>query len=721
MARRNQNKPLDQYKRAYKACHHCRKIKAKCDATSDAETCLRCQRERRQCVFPTQRSLKRRRIVDGLSEPRCTDRIDLDIDMDPDVAANWDASTQGANLLMQLAESASDEAVGCDTSSDNNDVSPGDNTEVVASGRDALNVLFRAAQANGRGHDELASANAGAWEDYELVKSSLLTAAEAAQYIELFFLTLSPLSAIPDTYYAEHKNQKYLYQHEPLLCVVMLMISSRYNSLPGQSQVRSVVLHDRLWMHAQNLIFQLMLGSDSDRELRTIGTIQALLLITDWHPRSLHFPANDRMERHGEVTSKVSSQSQHPRMFKAAQCSDRMSWTFLGLAVTLAHELDIFQMNQAGGRKSSARQCTQIQRLLYIFVTHLAIRLGYSSLMDSSLTQNAFEKSLFDVTQAGQLEHSDRETIVLKWATITTLLEGAIDALKSNRNQGYNYLDLIEDYENKLSAWWVALHKAELSTCQESTRTILLLEYYHVRVCINSVALPKISNRSSRTPVESPASILLSPGDSQAIATIRQSSCDMLNIATKLHQDQQLLRLCPVRVFLRIIAAAIFLLKVLSLPLDRQFLRVDESFACLDKCINALKHCHADDEHLSTRYGLLLERHAESLKRALRKQQSNLNKSKHDSKSRIDDHNATATQHADTTLAEPADFSPLPDSDLTTILTEPDLQQWPLDGVGAGAGTGTMTPFLNDEDYMPGLALDSMDFFWNICHIDPQA
>lgn len=713
MPRRNQSKPLDQYKRAYKACHHCRKIKAKCDATSDAETCLRCQRERRQCIFPTQRSLKRRRTADGLSEIRGDDRVDVD------VRASWDASTQGANLLMQLAESASDEAAECNSSIDN-EIPPNDGTEVMASGRDALNVLFRAAQVNDQGRDDRASTNVGIWEDYELVKTSLLTAAEAAQYIELFFLTLSPLSAIPDTYYAEHKNQKYLYQHEPLLCVVMLMISSRYNTLPGQSLVRSIVLHDRLWRHAQNLIFQLMLGSDSDRELRTIGTIQALLLITDWHPRSLHFPQNDRV-------GGAEPQSQHPRMFKAAQCSDRMSWTFLGLAVTLAHELDIFQMSQAGVRKATARQCIQIQRLLYIFVTHLAIRLGYSSLIDSSLTQNAFEKSLFDVTQADQLEHSDRETMVLKWATITTLLEGAIDALKSNRNQGYNYLDLIEDYENKLSAWWVTLHKAELSTCQESTRTILLLEYHHVRVCINSIALPKISNRSTTIPIASSPTIFLSPGDSQAVATIRQSSCDMLNIATKLHQDHQILRLCPVRVFLRIIAAAIFLLKVLSLPLDWQFLRIEESFACLGKCIEALKHCHADDEHLSTRYGVLLERHADSLKKALRKKQYHVNHQQQQSHNHInhnnhvDENNTLSNSRAENTSAATA-FSPPPDPDLNTILTEPDLQHWPLDstrtsldnGNSNGDLTGTMTPFLNDEDYMPGLALDSMDFFWNI-------
>lgn len=47
------------FKRAYKACEVCRKNKAKCEIESAATSCLRCQREQKDCVFPAQRSTKR--------------------------------------------------------------------------------------------------------------------------------------------------------------------------------------------------------------------------------------------------------------------------------------------------------------------------------------------------------------------------------------------------------------------------------------------------------------------------------------------------------------------------------------------------------------------------------------------------------------------------------------------------------------------------------------
>jgi hypothetical protein len=50
------------YKRAYKACESCRKNKAKCEIDAGMAACVKCQRERRHCVFPVHRSSKRRRL-----------------------------------------------------------------------------------------------------------------------------------------------------------------------------------------------------------------------------------------------------------------------------------------------------------------------------------------------------------------------------------------------------------------------------------------------------------------------------------------------------------------------------------------------------------------------------------------------------------------------------------------------------------------------------------
>jgi hypothetical protein len=66
-AHRREHGPRD-YKRAYKACESCRKTKARCEVVSDTEPCSRCQRERKTCVFPIERSSKKRKAHQGVED-----------------------------------------------------------------------------------------------------------------------------------------------------------------------------------------------------------------------------------------------------------------------------------------------------------------------------------------------------------------------------------------------------------------------------------------------------------------------------------------------------------------------------------------------------------------------------------------------------------------------------------------------------------------------------
>lgn len=53
------SEPLQRtYKRIYKACESCRTTKSKCERDA-SDICLKCRREQRECIFPTQRSVKR--------------------------------------------------------------------------------------------------------------------------------------------------------------------------------------------------------------------------------------------------------------------------------------------------------------------------------------------------------------------------------------------------------------------------------------------------------------------------------------------------------------------------------------------------------------------------------------------------------------------------------------------------------------------------------------
>lgn len=96
---------------------------------------------------------------------------------------------------------------------------------------------------------------------------------------------------------------------------------------------------------------------------------------------------------------------------------------------------------------------------------------------------------------------------------------------------------------------------------------------------------------------------------------MRESSGQILAAARKLSDDGHL-QYCPVRVFLRIVAASIFLLKAISL--GSREADANTSLTQLDRCIEALMSSRSDDIHLSGRYAELIARHVRRFKRNLR-------------------------------------------------------------------------------------------------------
>jgi hypothetical protein len=77
---------------------------------------------------------------------------------------------------------------------------------------------------------------------------------------------------------------------EPMLFCAVITISSRYHILSHVgANTQRYHLHERLWRHTQLRVHRLIWGMEVSRT-RTIGTIEGLLLLTEWHPQALHFP-----------------------------------------------------------------------------------------------------------------------------------------------------------------------------------------------------------------------------------------------------------------------------------------------------------------------------------------------------------------------------------------------------------------------------------------------
>ncbi|KAF5601717.1 ARO80-positive transcription regulator of ARO9 and ARO10 [Fusarium subglutinans] len=102
--------------------------------------------------------------------------------------------------------------------------------------------------------------------------------------------------------------------------------------------------------------------------------------------------------------------------------------------------------------------------------------------------------------------------------------------------------------------------------------------------------------------------------DYSFIKEVIDSSCQALESVNRLFEAGTL-RYCPVRVFLRIIMASIFLLKALSLGIRTTDL--ETSLGILERSIRALRNSNLDEMHLASWYGELLDMHLERYRQSM--------------------------------------------------------------------------------------------------------
>jgi hypothetical protein len=267
-----------------------------------------------------------------------------------------------------------------------------------------------------------------AWTKFRFVRAGWFTAKEAIGYIDYFYTFLSPLTPIVVPDYRDHAMHMKLLKEEPMLVVTLLTISARYSQPSGSSGVggasRSYLIHEKLWKYLQGMIDRTIFGQEqfgggfcgagqqpgSDvnplmrRGLRTLGTVESLMLLTEWHPRALHFPPGDDDD---ELVLPDDPYEAGPKadMYKGVgdkridswlePCwrSDRMCWMLLGNAMTLAFEIGVFdetseeEFKDANNSLSEAavkayyRRKNHLKDLLVIYVTQTSGRLGLTSML----------------------------------------------------------------------------------------------------------------------------------------------------------------------------------------------------------------------------------------------------------------------------------------------------------------------------------------------------
>lgn len=285
---------------------------------------------------------------------------------------------------------------------------------------------------------------------------------------------MAPASPILTDFFASHNTHYWLITQEPMLCCTILMISARYHTIPGPfGTSRGFIIHHRLWQHCQHLILRITLGQEkiSKAKTRHLGTIEALLLLTEWYPRALHFPPetdgwdSDLMyttpnDRDPPVTTEETpiQERWEQDVVEPTRRSDRMSWMLVSSALALAHELGVFysreQSSIANGPdvgnyiKHLEFRRERLPALLFIVSSLLASRIGCPPIMSDTYKP----KNLNDIL----LVDPQWTNFMASWICLTGFVrvigEKFFFGARDNDHRSIDFKSL-EQFKDQLATW----------------------------------------------------------------------------------------------------------------------------------------------------------------------------------------------------------------------------------------------------------------------------
>ncbi|GAW23918.1 hypothetical protein ANO14919_134950 [Xylariales sp. No.14919] len=551
----------------------------------------------------------------------------------------------------------------------------------------------------------------GAWARFRFVRAGWFTKEEAIKYIVYYYEYLSPMTPVSPPTFRSPGSHATLLTEEPILAVTLLTIASRYYSIPTTGgHCRSHAIHEELWRYLRRMVERCLwgqeafgggfCGSGADESqtsstapwrglrkgsLRTLGTIESLMILTEWHPRALHFPPEEAIDElmlpardlripastDDDVTARPGGNVGGQRIeswLEPAWRSDRMCWMLLSNALGLAYELGVFDdIDELLATNAITRpeyedeayrlRAMRIKRLLLIYLTQLAGRLGWTNMVPESIrktdpvfsnrrpttnegttpgTNPSVASNSFSYVPDIELD----DQIIQCWVGVSNAMHLGNERIFRSRKhtteiiQSGSYTKVLKDFQPILKEWWREFERFRLP---EFIRHILTIEYEYVRIHINSLALQAVVERCTinATGASSNSSgshgvrgangnAELSPQTQNYLGNLPISHLGRFGAEDQEHIREVVsgcrnllgtvvdglfkggyLKHAPVRTYFRIISGAMFLLKTFALGAPKS--DVETSISLLDRTVHALRTCVVDDIHLGTRFGDLLE------------------------------------------------------------------------------------------------------------------
>ena len=177
------------------------------------------------------------------------------------------------------------------------------------------------------------------------------------------------------------------------------------------------------------------------------------------------------------------------------------------------------------------------------------------------------------------------------------------------------YMELLNKFRPMLQQWHDDFTLLQLP---QPIRSILILEYEHVRFYVNSLALQAVIDRCwqlggssapapSSTAIQAPTVPLLSlsPVDENYIREVVQACRSLLTTVVEDMFPHGYLKHAPVRIYLRILSASMFLLKTFALGAKE--VDIERSMELIESVCDVLRRAAVDDVHLGLRFAELLK------------------------------------------------------------------------------------------------------------------
>ncbi|KAK5078339.1 zinc finger transcriptional activator [Lithohypha guttulata] len=484
------------------------------------------------------------------------------------------------------------------------------------------------------------------WAKMRFVRAGWFTADEAMQYVEYFYTHLAPMTPVVIDRFRNPATHYQLLTEEPILALAILAITSRYYELRSDSKVsRGYYIHEQLCTSFRNIVQRLFwcqeqfgggftgAGQVSTQRtasgqitwkgsLRSLGTIEALLLLADWQPRGLHFPPGDdenslvgtNLSLFGDEPSAPQNSSNLPyaTWLEPAWRSDRMSRSLVGLAQSLGYELGVFDRaheycNGDHGPMSDCLRRRRLRRLVIVYISQISGRMGIQSSLspeqdddphgpDANEPVDMMQKLWFDI---GSLMYDANRDIFPSPRKNATYIENG------------HYHTLIGQYAPRLKRWTNNYCAVE-EYIKPQMRVVLRMEYEYARLYVYSLGLQKVVGQlavQNRNSVGRGLATQLGSvyDDNKAyIDEVRNAATQILELSCYGMGNSKSLGYSPVRTFLRTLSALMFSLKLLSLGNEERAVRA--VFRLLKETTKRMSEQVADDVHLAAHVARLIQK-----------------------------------------------------------------------------------------------------------------